>query len=171
MRWYFLFFLVSGFCSLVYEIVWLRLAMAQFGVTTPLVSIVLSTYMAGLGLGCAGAGGLLRRFERESAAAPLRLYALTELLIGVAGLAVRPELVVGHNLLQRVAADTNLGSVGHYAGTGLWIALTLLPWCAWSASRPSRSAGPWPARRSPPRHWRWGHNRRWSCRRTGTRPV
>ena len=30
MRWYFVFFLVSGFCSLVYELVWLRLAMAQF---------------------------------------------------------------------------------------------------------------------------------------------
>lgn len=34
MRWYFAFFLVSGYCSLVYEIVWLGLAMAEFGVTT-----------------------------------------------------------------------------------------------------------------------------------------
>ncbi len=134
MRWYFLFFLVSGFCSLVYEIVWLRLAMADFGVTTPLVSIVLSTYMAGLGLGCAGAGRLLRRpdasGERGTAATPLRLYALAELLIGVAGVAVRPELVVGHHLLQKIAAATDLGSVGHYAGAALWICLTLLPWCA-----------------------------------------
>src|SRR6185295_9007490 len=30
----FVFFLVSGFASLVYEVVWLRLGMAQFGVTT-----------------------------------------------------------------------------------------------------------------------------------------
>ncbi|MGH9863531.1 MAG: spermidine synthase [Candidatus Acidiferrales bacterium] len=130
MRWYFLFFLISGFCSLVYEIVWLRLAMAQFGVTTPLVSIVLSIYMAGLGLGCAGAGRLLRYFERARAVTPLRLYALAELLIGVAGLAVRPELAIGHNLLQKIAAATELGSLGHYAGAGLWISLTLLPWCA-----------------------------------------
>ena len=29
---------VSGFCGLVYQVVWLRLAMAAFGVTAPLVS-------------------------------------------------------------------------------------------------------------------------------------
>ena len=46
-RWFFFFFLISGFCSLVYEVVWLRLAMARFGVTTPMVSIVLSVFMAG----------------------------------------------------------------------------------------------------------------------------
>ena len=34
LRWYFGFFLASGFRSLVYEVVWLRLAMAAFGVTT-----------------------------------------------------------------------------------------------------------------------------------------
>ena len=45
MAWYFSFFVVSGFCSLVYEVVWLRLAMAAFGVTTPFVSIVLSVFM------------------------------------------------------------------------------------------------------------------------------
>jgi hypothetical protein len=53
--WFFGFFFVSGFCSLVYQVVWLRLAMATFGVTTPLVSMVLSIFMAGLALG-AGAG-------------------------------------------------------------------------------------------------------------------
>src|SRR2546425_6969861 len=58
MRWYFGFFVVSGFCSLVYEVVWLRLAMASFGVTTPLVSIVLSVFMAGLALGSFGGGRL-----------------------------------------------------------------------------------------------------------------
>ena len=45
---YFGFFVVSGFCSLSYEVVWLRLAMAQFGVTTPFVATVLSVFMAGL---------------------------------------------------------------------------------------------------------------------------
>src|SRR6266481_1230069 len=59
MRSYFAFFLISGFCSLVYEVVWLRLGMAQFGVTTLMVSIILSSFMAGLGLGCWGAGRLV----------------------------------------------------------------------------------------------------------------
>ena len=45
------FFVISGFCGLVYEVVWLRLAMTNFGVTTPLVSIVLSVFMGGLALG------------------------------------------------------------------------------------------------------------------------
>ena len=56
MIWFFLLFFVSGFCSILYEIVWLRLAMAQFGVTSALTSIVLSMFMAGLGLGSWGAG-------------------------------------------------------------------------------------------------------------------
>src|SRR5881409_1055503 len=58
MAWYFGFFVISGFCSLVYEVVWLRLAMAAFGVTTPFVSIVLSVFMAGLALGSWAAGRL-----------------------------------------------------------------------------------------------------------------
>ena len=56
MRCYFGFFFVSGFCSILYELVWLRLAMAQFTVTTALASIVLSAFMVGLGLGSLGAG-------------------------------------------------------------------------------------------------------------------
>lgn len=47
MLWFFLFFFISGFCSLMYEVIWLRLAMAQYGVTTPMVSLVLSTFMLG----------------------------------------------------------------------------------------------------------------------------
>jgi hypothetical protein len=44
---YFLFFFVSGFCSILYELIWLRLAMAQFSITTALVSIDLTMFMAG----------------------------------------------------------------------------------------------------------------------------
>ena len=51
MAWFFFFFFVSGFCSVLYELIWLRLSMAQFGVTTALTSMVLSVFMAGLGLG------------------------------------------------------------------------------------------------------------------------
>ena len=51
MTWLFVFFFLSGFCSILYELIWLRLAMAEYGVTTALVSIVLSVFMAGLGAG------------------------------------------------------------------------------------------------------------------------
>ena len=76
--WFFGLFLVSGFCSLVYEVVWLRLAMASFGVTTPLVSIVLSVFMAGLALGSWAVGRLSRRFEARSPGFPLTRRPLTE---------------------------------------------------------------------------------------------
>ena len=46
MSWYFVFFFLSGLCSILYELVWLRLSMAQFGVTTAMVATVLSVFMA-----------------------------------------------------------------------------------------------------------------------------
>ena len=82
MIWFSVFFFLSGLCSIVYELVWLRLAMARFGVTTPLVSIVLSVFMAGLGAGSWIAGVAMRRYGDRLKPAPLRLYGLIELAIG-----------------------------------------------------------------------------------------
>jgi spermidine synthase len=127
MRWFFAFFFVSGLCSLLYEIVWLRLAMAQFGVTTALVSIVLSMFMAGLGLGSWAGGQLIRKYGSHLLVPALHLYALTELLIGVSALLVPQELVLGRRLLERTGWSS---SAANYLGSGLWIALTLVPWCA-----------------------------------------
>lgn len=99
MRWFFGFFLVSGFCSILYELVWLRLAMAQFAVTTALISIVLSAFMIGLGFGSWAAGRYMRKPAGSGRLPSLRLYALVELLIGVSALAVSRELVEGRFLL------------------------------------------------------------------------
>jgi hypothetical protein len=44
---FFLFFL-SGFSSLVYQVVWTRMAFASFGIITPVLSVVLSVFMLGL---------------------------------------------------------------------------------------------------------------------------
>jgi len=78
MPWFFVFFLLSGFCSLVYQVTWLRGAMAAFGVTTPSVSIVLSVFMAGIALGSWGGGSVLHRARFDSPRALLGLYAATE---------------------------------------------------------------------------------------------
>jgi len=125
MRWFFLFFFVSGFCSLLYEVVWLRLAMAKFGVTSALLSIVLSMFMAGLGLGAWGSGRLIRNsgFDRQA----LRLYALAELLIGTSALLVPLELAWGRSLLAQFSLSS---SAIYYPASGIWIGLTLIPWCA-----------------------------------------
>lgn len=128
-RWFFGFFLVSGFCSLVYEVVWLRLAMAQFGVTTPMVSIVLSIFMAGLAIGSWGAGALARRFEGHSAAIAVRLYAAAELLIAASGDTVPDWLAFGRGLLAAKGGAAAWGSASYHLASGCWVALTLLPFC------------------------------------------
>ena len=127
MVWFFTFFLVSGFCSILYEIVWLRLAMAQFGVTSALASIVISVFMAGLGLGSWGSGRLIRKYEMRVRVPALRLYALAELLIGMSALLVPYQLLWGRKLLEWIGASS---SWAYYLGSGTWIALTLVPWCA-----------------------------------------
>jgi spermidine synthase len=130
MKWYFGFFFVSGFCSLLYEIVWVRLAMAQFGVTTALVSIVLSAFMVGLGLGSWGSGILARKYQDRIHFPALRLYAITELLIGLSAVSVPYELSLGRALIQHGISPMALSSSGYYLSAGIWIAITLIPWCA-----------------------------------------
>src|SRR3989442_11555282 len=95
MAWYFGFFVISGFCSLVYEVVWLRLAMAGFGVTTPFVSIVLSVFMAGLALGSWAAGRFTRRLGTVPPRLGLRLYAAVEAGIGGLGIPLPRGLAGG----------------------------------------------------------------------------
>ena len=127
MLWFFVFFLVSGFCSVLYEIVWLRLAMAQFGVTSAMVSIVLSFFMGGLGLGSWLSGRLIRKYGDRPAIPALRLYAITEFLIATSALLVPQELLWGRDLLERAGFSS---SGAYYLASGLCVALTLIPWCA-----------------------------------------
>lgn len=129
-RWFLLFFFVSGYCSLVYEVVWLRLGMAGIGVNAPIVSLVLSVFMAGLGLGSYGAGRLKSWLAARGPAAPLRAYALCEALIGVSGLVVAPMLKAGQGLLISGFSGLAWGSSSHYLVAGLLLTLIILPWTA-----------------------------------------
>jgi predicted membrane-bound spermidine synthase len=129
-RWFFGFFFISGFCSILYELVWLRLAMAQFAVTTALISIVLSAFMIGLGFGSWAAGRYVRKLELLPALPSLRFYALVELLIGVSALVVSRELAQGRALLERLDAGHPVSLAAYYILAGLWIGLALIPWCA-----------------------------------------
>jgi predicted membrane-bound spermidine synthase len=125
--WYFIFFFISGFCSVLYELVWLRLSMAQFGVTTAMVSIVISVFMAGLGLGSWASSEWLRRRGEEMAFPPLRLYAVIELLIGTSAIVVPYELRWGRNILGQLGSTS---SSEYYFVSAVWVALALIPWCA-----------------------------------------
>jgi len=130
MGWFFWFFFVSGFCSVLCELIWLRLAMAQFGVTTALTSIVLSVFMAGLGAGSWLAGALVHRYGDRINFPPLRLYGLLELMIGFSALVVPTELVWGHRLLESLADRAAVSSAAYYLISGLWLAGTMVPFCA-----------------------------------------
>jgi spermidine synthase len=125
--WYFLFFFISGFCSVLYELVWLRLSMAQFGVTTAMVSIVLSVFMAGMGLGSWASGKWLRGRGADLQAPALRFYAVIELLIGISAIVVPYELSWGRRILESLSLTSSLG---YYCVAGMWVAWTLIPWCA-----------------------------------------
>src|SRR4051812_28603987 len=105
-RWFLLFFFLSGFSSLVSEVVWLRLAAASFGVTTPITSIVLSVFMGGLALGSWMAGRLRGGNRTRS----LRLYAFAELLIGSSAVAVPAALNIGHQILGRIGTGIEWAS-------------------------------------------------------------
>ncbi|MFZ0864159.1 MAG: hypothetical protein WCA27_08300 [Candidatus Sulfotelmatobacter sp.] len=129
MNWYFFFFFTSGFCSVLYELVWLRLSMAQFGVTTAMVSIVLSVFMGGLGLGSWASGKWLRADTQTSAlnSHALRFYAVIELLIGVSAVVVPYELSWGRRILENLGVSS---SWAYYCIAGLWVGCALVPWCA-----------------------------------------
>lgn len=126
MPWYFIFFLISGFCSVLYELVWLRLSMAQFGVTTAMVSIVLSVFMAGLGVGSWASGRAVRRWGEQVGPYALRLYALIEFLIGIGGVLAPIELNLGHALLGRLG---DFSSPVYYVASGTCVFMALFPWC------------------------------------------
>jgi spermidine synthase len=71
----------SGVCSLIYEVVWLRLLKHTVGNTVYASSIVVSTFMAGLALGALIARRRVGRVKR-----PLRLYAALELGVTLSAL-------------------------------------------------------------------------------------
>jgi predicted membrane-bound spermidine synthase len=124
-RIFFLFFLISGFCGLLYEVVWARLAMASFGVTMTVISVVLSVFMAGLALGSwlAGWPPLLRRLR--TGRHYLRTYALVELGIGTGAFAV-PFLFDHAREMLLGMGESNSSS--YHLWSAVLLSLAILPW-------------------------------------------
>ena len=76
--WIYFLFLFSGIASLIYQIVWVRMLTLVFGHTIYSVSIVLSAFMAGLGLGSYLWGKTIDKTGK-----PLLVYGKIEILIGI----------------------------------------------------------------------------------------
>jgi MFS family permease len=75
-------FAVSGFAALIYQVAWQRLLFAAFGVDIESITIVVSTFMLGLGAGALIGGWLADRFVDHR----VLLFALAEYGIGLFGL-------------------------------------------------------------------------------------
>jgi spermidine synthase len=125
MGYFFILFFASGFCSILYEVIWLRLAMTQFGVTSAITSIVISAFMAGIGIGSLLSGRYIRLHENQIRS-PAKYYAVIELLIGLSAICVPYQFLAGHTLLSHIGFTSLLA---FNITAGVWIALTLIPWC------------------------------------------
>ncbi|HEU0122728.1 MAG TPA: fused MFS/spermidine synthase [Bryobacteraceae bacterium] len=81
MRGLYLLFFLSGFPALLYQIVWQRALFTIFGVNVESVTVVVSAFMLGLGLGSLLGG----RLSKKENAPLLALFGLTELGIAAFG--------------------------------------------------------------------------------------
>ena len=79
-------FLISGMAALLYQIVWQRVLFTSFGVNIESITIVVSIFMFGLGVGSLVGGRLSARYSN---ALPL-LFVVCEFAIGLFGLASIP---------------------------------------------------------------------------------
>ncbi len=80
-------FFVSGLSSLIYQVVWQRLLTLHYGVGSISITLIVSVYMLGLGLGALAGGRLSERLRSG-----LLAYCCIELLIGAFGVASLPFL-------------------------------------------------------------------------------
>lgn len=122
----FLLFFVSGWCGLLYQIVWVRLAFAEFGVITPVLSVVISVFMAGLSLGSWLGGRFIERWTASTGRSAIVFYGLAEVGIGIGAFTVPTLLAAGEALVRPVGA---MASVQYLVVSGVVLTLALLPWC------------------------------------------
>jgi MFS family permease len=74
-------FILSGISALTYQVAWQRLLFGAFGVDVESITIIVSTFMLGLGCGALAGGQLADRYGQRV----IGLFAACELGIGVFG--------------------------------------------------------------------------------------
>lgn len=74
-------FFISGFSALIYQVCWQRLLFTGFGVDLTSVTIIISIFMVGLGMGAFYGGRMADKFKENT----IFIFCLIELLIGVFG--------------------------------------------------------------------------------------
>jgi spermidine synthase len=82
LHWWYVLFFISGFPALLYQIVWQRSLFAIYGVNIESVTIVVTAFMLGLGLGSLAGGALSKRQDFPL----LPAFGVIELGIGLFGI-------------------------------------------------------------------------------------
>ena len=77
----YLVFLISGFAALLYQVVWQRSLYAIYGINIESVTMVVTAFMLGLGLGSLAGGTISKNPKRPA----LLLFSIVELGIGLFG--------------------------------------------------------------------------------------
>jgi spermidine synthase len=121
-----LLFFISGFCSLVYQMVWTRLAFASFGIITPVLSVVLSVFMLGLAAGSWAGGRGVAGLVRATGLSPIFFYGAAELIIGCGGVLVPKLFKIGERLLL---SSGQSDSFRYLFLSALALSVSILPWC------------------------------------------
>ncbi len=91
-------FFFSGFASLIYQVAWQRLMSVHYGIGAISISLIVSVFMFGLGLGALLGGRLAERSPD-----PYALCAAVEAALGVAGLASFPLILALGRLVNHSA--------------------------------------------------------------------
>jgi spermidine synthase len=122
----FILFFISGFCGLLYQVIWTRMAFASFGIITPVLSVVISVFMLGLALGSWAGGSWVVRLTGMTGASAITLYGCVELMIAVGAFAVPKLFGLGESLLL---ASGETDSVRYLGLSALVLFFSILPWC------------------------------------------
>ena len=122
----FLLFFVSGFCGLLYQIIWLRIAFASFGVISPILSIVISVFMLGLSLGSWIGGKWISYLKNKTNLSAIIFYGLTEIIIGLGAFAVPQLFTIDARLLLPLG---EINSFQYLLLSALVLGLSIFPFC------------------------------------------
>ncbi|MBB5030580.1 fused MFS/spermidine synthase [Prosthecobacter vanneervenii] len=96
--------MLSGFCSLVYQTVWLREFRLVFGGAAPAAAAVMAVFMGGLGFGGKFFGSWVERVGR-----PFRFYARLEVGIALAAAASPALLGLARSLYLKTGGTAGMG--------------------------------------------------------------
>ena len=106
---------VSGFCALGYEVLWTRMLTLVVGTSVYSFTIMLVAFLSGIALGSHAAGVLLRRRASGGGLGAVRLFAGTQVAIGVSALTVTVlmrDLPGAADRLQGALAGIHAGAFG-----------------------------------------------------------